>query len=296
MTEISQPWDGTSVGDASRAKYDAEEWAEMHRDMFGSIENKGPLREGSGDGLSATSPSANVVRLATGAALVWGWWYKNTAAVDLAVGSASAGSWREDCLVLRVTIADQEVRARIHENEIGENVVWDNSMLTQTADSIWEIPLYTVRVDDAGSITLTDIREWIDLSTADVTPSDISAFSYLDYITLITVDRDGISRGADSYERQGPYVYIDPDGYEGTVTWTFYANFQVDTGDGNTADVRLTYPGGTLTLSTTSHDEDHVQSNTFTPSGSGTCVVDIRNASVGDAIRFYGAWIIVEIA
>ena len=37
MAQISQPWPGIAVGDASRARYDADEWTEMFQDMFNYI-------------------------------------------------------------------------------------------------------------------------------------------------------------------------------------------------------------------------------------------------------------------
>jgi len=156
MTEISGPWDGTVLGDASRSPYSAAEWSEMFRHLFDSQGNRGVLPRVL-DELEVTATAANSVSVAPGAALVYGRWYHNDSAVSINVPSATA-TWREDCIVLRCNFSAQTIRAVRVENPSGEGVSWDDSMLTQSSSTQWEIPLAVIRVDTAGNITVTDRR------------------------------------------------------------------------------------------------------------------------------------------
>lgn len=166
MTQISQPWNGTSVGDATRAKYSAAEWAEMYRHFFGLGDNRGVffpagITVGVNAGsLEFSSPAANTARIGPGAAMVHGYWYYNDDDVDINVPSASSGSWREDCIVVRADEVAQEARLARRENTTGENTAWDNSMLTQVDGDTWEIPIVAVTVDDAGNVSSDRYTTW----------------------------------------------------------------------------------------------------------------------------------------
>lgn len=161
MTEISQPWDGTTLGDASRARYDSDEWAEMYRALWGSYENCGVIA-GVYQELWTHKDSDNVVEVSQGHALVYGRWYYNDADLLLNIVSATAGNWREDAVVLRCNWAAQTIRAVVKTNPSGENTAWDNdTMLTQTAGTTWEIPLAACRIDDTGDFDVTDLRQYV---------------------------------------------------------------------------------------------------------------------------------------
>ncbi|MBD3268511.1 hypothetical protein GF373_17725 [bacterium] len=161
MTQISMPWGGTASGDATRAPYSAAEWAEMEEDLVGAEAQHGVCRSDEDDELEVTDGGANTATIGTGSAVVKGWWYKNTADVDLNVPDASIGSWRQDCIVVQLDVDDREVRLVRHENDTGENVNWTDAMLTQVDGDVWEIPLAIVEVDDAGALTIEDERRFI---------------------------------------------------------------------------------------------------------------------------------------
>lgn len=171
MAQISQPWDGIAIGDASRARYDADEWSEMFQDMFDSDINRGVLRSRGGE-LAGSIPGANQFRIASGAALVRGRWYNNNANVDFAPVSATGGNWRRDRIVLSCTWADINDAARdpaiqtaqtirlIRLINPAENAVAPAT--TQNDGVLWEIPIYQINISDAGVVTIqSDDREFL---------------------------------------------------------------------------------------------------------------------------------------
>lgn len=135
MTEISFPWDGTSVGDATLAEYSSKEfiqdWLQLtlvyDRTLEGVIDTN---YAGLTGGLQVAA-GAGVVTVQTGAAIVDGRLYKNTAVLTLTPSSGS----RVDRVVLRRDVAAQTVRAVIKEGTAGTPPA-----LTQN-DAIWEISL-----------------------------------------------------------------------------------------------------------------------------------------------------------
>lgn len=135
MTEISFPWDGTSVGDATLAEYSSKEfiqdWLQLtlvyDRTLEGVIDTN---YAGLTGGLQVAA-GAGVVTVQTGAAIVDGRLYKNDAVLTLTPTSGS----RVDRVVLRRDVAAQTVRAVIKEGTAGTPPT-----LTQN-DSIFELSL-----------------------------------------------------------------------------------------------------------------------------------------------------------
>lgn len=176
--QISCPWDGVAIGDASRARYDGDEWSELYQDMFNSDVNRGVLRN-RGLELVRVLPGANQFRIRSGAALVRGRWYNNNANVDFAPASATAGNWRRDRIVLSCTWAD--INSAVREPAIQtaqtirlirliQTIPNENGPppgTTQTDGVLWEIPLYTIQISDAGVVTIhSDDREFLLADTA----------------------------------------------------------------------------------------------------------------------------------
>lgn len=186
MAQISQPWDGTVLGDATRARYSSDEWADMYQEVFGSLGMCGVI-PGVLNELEVTESALNTVDVDPGAAMVYGRWYENDDALSLNVPNASAGNWREDCVILRCSWGAQTIRAVVKTNTTGENTDWDSdTMLTQNDGTTWEIPLAAVQVDDAGDLTVTDIRHYIYgprkerwFGEGDFAAHDVSAPGYL---------------------------------------------------------------------------------------------------------------------
>jgi len=175
MGEVSQPWSGIALGDAVRAPYNASEWDDQFEDMFNSDVNLGVLASRGGE-LAGSIPGVNQFRIASGAALVKGKWYRNTANIDFAPASATAGNWRRDRIVLSSTWANINSAARDPAIQLAQTIRLirlinpaENAAapaVTQTDGVLWEIPLYQINISDAGVVTIqSDDREFITIGT-----------------------------------------------------------------------------------------------------------------------------------
>lgn len=108
----------------------------------------------------AVSGASSPVAVATGAAIVKGRWYRNSAAVNVAVASPAAAT-RIDRIVLRADWTAQTVRiARVAGVEGGAAPA-----LTQVDGTTWEISLAQVSITTGGAITLTDERAFCHFGT-----------------------------------------------------------------------------------------------------------------------------------
>lgn len=158
MTERSRFWDGTTVGDATEAPYDAStEFAKVMASLAGSdqLANYGGVFSGVLNELAVTG-TATPVAVATGRALVWGGWYESDAIVNVVIPTP-AGATRIDYIVARKSWAAQTIRiTRIAGAEGGAAPA-----LVQNAGTTWDIPLATVSITTGGVITVTDAREFL---------------------------------------------------------------------------------------------------------------------------------------
>lgn len=159
MTERSLFWDGTSVGDATVAPYDAAtEYAQTVNAFFRG--NSGAVAFGIANSLACTVSGANI-RVGTGQGFVYGTWYENTANVDVAIPTPG-GATRNDLIVLRKSWAAQTVRiARVAGVEGG-----GIPGAAATVGTTYELILAVVSVTTAGVITIAiDLR-----ASADILP------------------------------------------------------------------------------------------------------------------------------
>lgn len=158
MAERSRFWDGTTLGDATVAPYDAAtEFSEVMMAISGTdgYTNRGVMLGSASGALQSSIPVAGTLRVAAGAALVYGAWYDNTANVDITVPTPSV-STRIDRIVLRKSWAAQTVRiTRIAGAEGGAAPA-----LVQTAGTTWDLPLCQVSTTTGGVNTITDQRNW----------------------------------------------------------------------------------------------------------------------------------------
>jgi len=159
MVEESRPWAGTTLGDAG--PYSDDDWDDIWEVLFGSgaapYNDRGVIRNWANE-LAGTDGGANTFDVATGAALVHGKFYKNTAVVNVNIPS-SVGAWREDLICLHSSWVAQTIRIARHANP-ADGVAYPAP--TQTDGSCWEIPLWAVRINNAGAITLiTDLRDYV---------------------------------------------------------------------------------------------------------------------------------------
>lgn len=169
MTELSRPWNGTTVGDAG--PYTDEHWQEIWRNTLGlgGIRGNVGVFLGSGtspnDGLKvqAQSPTTFNVDVLMGAALVHGIFYLSDATVPLTVSANASGNARVDTVILSADYALQEVRLSLKAGTPAASPV--PPTLTQTAGTLWEIPIADIAVANGFSvITNADItprQEWI---------------------------------------------------------------------------------------------------------------------------------------
>jgi hypothetical protein len=101
--------------------------------------------------------TASPVSINTGAALVYGFPYWNSAAVTKTIATPSA-STRVDRVVLRANWTAQTVRIEVL---TGTEGVPTPPTLTQSDGATWEISLAEVSITTGGVITVTDDRSWV---------------------------------------------------------------------------------------------------------------------------------------
>lgn len=164
MTEISFPWDGQSLGDATLAPYSAQEWATYWKNIFaigGDRADYGVIRSTGGSNtleslqVAPNSPAAANVLVNPGSAMVNGTGYINDTTVQVTIAANASGNPRIDTIVLRKTVATQIVRVAILQGTPAATpaVV----ALTQTG-ATWEIPLADIAVANGfATITIANI-------------------------------------------------------------------------------------------------------------------------------------------
>src|SRR3990167_8961153 len=149
MTETSMPWDGTTVGDAITAPYDApNEFAMIMRALSYTSElpNRGGVMRTLNRlvGTGAASP----VQINTGQALCQGTFYYSDAAVNVTIPIPAALT-RIDSIVLRKDIVAQTVRIYRIAGAEGAGVP---PALVQIYGVTWDTPLYQVSITVVGVI------------------------------------------------------------------------------------------------------------------------------------------------
>lgn len=162
MAERSMPWDSTGTGDGTLTGYTETQTLEMFRDLFtGDQYASMGVLAGVGGELAVTG-STMPLTVATGAGMVYGLYYQNTAALSLTNPPPVIGTTGLR-VSLRADWAAQTVRAVIIKNA-------DNTAappgLTQTALTTFDIPLVTGTITTGGSVSLTDARTFVRMPTA----------------------------------------------------------------------------------------------------------------------------------
>lgn len=157
MAETSLPWGGIAVGDSG--PYTDDDWTDVWRKIFTrdrTLEGVIPdyLNE-----LVVTNPAGVTIRVATGAAIVDGKFYNNTANVDFA-GAAPGGGSNFYTVVSHKDFAAQTVRLSM----LGPNVVAPPAV-TQADGVDWEIAIATVEITSGSVVTITDVRVYCHFNT-----------------------------------------------------------------------------------------------------------------------------------
>jgi len=155
MTQRSLFWDGTILGDAV-AVTQTQLHDQFFRCMAGAEGDRAIVRGWRGE--LEVSGVSSPVTVAAGGAVVYGMFYDSDTANSVNVTTPASGLSRYDLVVLRRDWAVQTVRvARV----VGvAGAIPAIPALTQVVGTIWESPLATLLVTDAGTITVTDTREF----------------------------------------------------------------------------------------------------------------------------------------
>lgn len=158
MAETSKFWNGTTVGDAVLAPYEADTvFADVMRALSRQVNapNAGCVFNDYQNGQAlAAHNAASPVSVDPGYAMVWGTWYHSDAAITFAVPTPGAAT-RIDRLVLRKDWPGQTIRIILLTGVEGGV----EPALTQSPGAVWDMPLWKVSVTTGGVITLTDERQ-----------------------------------------------------------------------------------------------------------------------------------------
>lgn len=170
MAETSRPWQGrVSQGALGQAgPYSSTQWQQVWKTWFGQNNaNRGVLRSVDGElAVSASSPADTNVNVASGAGMVQGIWFYNSASLAVPISANASGSTRIDVIVLRADYTAQTVRIAVVQGTPAAGI----PALTQSAGSIWEIPLaYVTLVSGFTTIAasdVTDLRHYANIPSA----------------------------------------------------------------------------------------------------------------------------------
>lgn len=169
MTEISRPWNGTTVGDAG--PYSDQDWHELYRSIIGWGGNRANsgvflssgIQPDDGLRVEEQSPAAQGVTILSGAALIQGIAYINDADENLTIAANGAGNPRIDTVVLQADYALQTVRLVVKQGAAAASP--SRPTLTQTPNVMWEIPLADVAVANGFATivqaNITQRQEWV---------------------------------------------------------------------------------------------------------------------------------------
>lgn len=196
MAEISRLWEtATGTGDSDTGGIEDDDWFQIFRSFFTRTSNLGGVAPDFQNELAVTGTSSPV-SVNTGAALVYGIPYFNSASVTVAIATP-ASSTRVDRIVLRASYAAQTVRI----TRIAGTEGAGTPAMTQSAGTTWDIPLANVSITTGGVITVTDAREWllgIGDSTVDSTKLADDAVTFAKMQNIATdslIGRDTASSG-----------------------------------------------------------------------------------------------------
>jgi len=171
MTEKSLFWTTGGAGDGA-STYTRSDWGKAFKIVASCRASEGVAPNFSNECVGSV-PGTNTARIGTGAALVDGKPYENSAPVDVTIPSAvGGGNARIDRIVLRANWTAQTVRiTRI----AGTDAVSPTApAVTQTSETTYDIMLYQALVTTAGVVTLTNERVMADLAAGDVTSTMIA--------------------------------------------------------------------------------------------------------------------------
>lgn len=137
MTQTSLPWDGKLAGDSG--PYNSDRWSAMYRNMSPDTASSAVLWSTTSENLKATI-SGSAVTISEGSAMVYGHYYNNSAEESFAIPAAATD--RTDMIVLRATWGSTKTVRLAYLTGTSGSVT--PPTLTQTAGTVWEVPLYEI--------------------------------------------------------------------------------------------------------------------------------------------------------
>lgn len=153
MTELSRPWPEVATGDGG--EFSDEQWARVWRYLFQQDLAAAGVIPGVANKLQVTG-ATSPVSVNTGAGMVYGRFYENDAAVDVAIPTPAASA-RIDRVVLECGWTAQTIRiTRVAGTEGGSEPT-----LTQTGGTTWQVPLAKVTIQTDGTLVVVDQREYL---------------------------------------------------------------------------------------------------------------------------------------
>lgn len=184
--EKSAFWTTNGTGDGTLSGYTATEFYDFVRRLTITDQEatqgvlKGVLNE------LAVTGSATPLAVASGAAICYGFYYENSASLNLTVTTPTTGT-TGGRVNLKVDWTAQTVRAVIQMNTDGVAAI---PALVQTGGSEWNVPLATFTVTTSGVIALTDARTFCQFANY------LTAASFEDVTGLSVIGRASNTTGA----------------------------------------------------------------------------------------------------
>lgn len=147
--------------------------------------------------LTPVNGASPKVTVGTGAAIVYGFPYENTAAVDLSFTKPAIGTTGYR-IVLRMDWTNHRVRLTLLSSSDGVSSI---PAATQTAGTTWDITLATFTCTTGGTITLTDTRAYtqpnIEVATAMIKDNAVTTAKIVDGAITSAKILDGTIATAD---------------------------------------------------------------------------------------------------
>lgn len=187
MAQSSIFWPTNGVGDGASQYTDAQLQAWLRRTFLRDLTTEG-IESGFANEL-AVSGASSPVSIATGAALVYGIPYENTAVVSQAIATPSVGTTGHR-IVLRASWAAQTVRVTDIASADGTAAI---PALVQTPGTTYDIPLATLTITTGGVITVTDARVFRGTKTKTLFVAPRGGYNVTSSIALIDNTGAGIT-------------------------------------------------------------------------------------------------------
>jgi hypothetical protein len=175
MAESSRFWVTNATGDGPGGGYTQQQFYDFMRKVFLTDQEATRGVVFGEQGALACTGTASPIAVSAGSAIVYGFFYENTASVNLTVTTPSVGT-TGGRVILRAGWTAQTVRLVAVRNTDGTIAI---PALTQSAGTTWEISLATFTITTGGVITLTDDRKYLELG-GKVIPDGVETASIKD--------------------------------------------------------------------------------------------------------------------